>query len=307
VGFAWYCGIVIALWPLAYPLAFLVPGLVLWIYSMEGFRRAAIFAALCGAMLAGLYWFFIRPNVEPGLWEYWGRAERSSGTWLWMGAVAILTGRAVLRRKYFELACLLPCVLLIGAEFSGWYPASPRMRLFIRPCFILAAAMLLEEIASWKWLGWPAVLIAVMTVVTHRSLPFEDYPAAVSYLREHVDPHDVLLVHSDARQGLLLYSAMSGWNPPVIYANTGWPCCARGRKPVRSTEAAVRADLAALLPADFKNRVWLFYAHRPLHWDYLGLNEGELWRKIVWDRGCPPVGYVALPNLVISPMQCGTQ
>ena len=309
LGFAWYCLIVTGLLPLAYPLAFLLPGLVLFVYASDGVRRAGMLAASSGGMLGALYFFFIRPNVEPSLWTYWGGSftdAYTSGVWLWIAATVFLTRRAVLRKKYIELACLLPCLLLLGAELTGWYPASPRTRLFVRPCFLLAAAMFLEEFVTWKWIAPVAALgLAIGTVATHRSEVFEDYPAAVSYLREHVAANDLLLVHPDARQGLELYSAMGGWNPPARYATTGWPCCPRGRTALKSTEAAVRADLAALIPSDFRGRVWLFYANRPLHWEYIGLNEGELWRKITWDRGCPPLEYVALPNLVISPMQCG--
>ncbi len=308
LGFAWYCVIVTALLPLAYPLAFLLPGLVLFVYVNDGVRRAGMIAASSGAMLGALHFFFIRPNVEASLWTYWRGSFTEAytpGVWLWVAATVFLSGRAAMRKNYVALACLLPCLLLIGAELSGWYPASPRTRLFVRPGFILAVAMLLEEFAAWKWIApVAAVGLAITTVATHRSLPLEDYPAAVSYLREHVAPNDLLLVHPDARQGLELYSAMADWKPPARYGSTGWPCCPRGRTPVRSTEVAVRSDLAALVPNDFQGRVWLFYANRPLHWDYIGLNEGELWRKVLWDRGCPPGEYIALPNLVISPMQC---
>lgn len=305
VGFARYCALVTGMIALAYPLAFLLPGLVLWIGTMEGPRRAAVLTASCATMLAGLYWFFIRPNVEPSLWQYWGGASYGPGMWLWTAAVVLLSIRAAARKQTFELVCLLPCLLLIAAEFTGWYPATPRMRLFIRPCFILAAAAFLRDWALPAAVPRvAAVALAIFAFVNHRSEPFEDYPAAISYLREHVQPNDLLLVHPDARQGLQLYAAIAHWDPPARYASTGWPCCLRGRTPARSTEAAVRADLARLIPADFRGRVWLFYANRPLHWDYIGLNEGELWRKITWDNGCPPAEYVALPNLVISPMQC---
>jgi len=305
LGFVLYFSLVAGLLALAYPLAFLVPGLVLFVYATDGTRRAATLATGCAAMLAALYWFFIRPNVAPSLWDYWGQASYGPGMWLWTAAVSLLTTRAALRRNYIELACLLPCMLLIAAELSDWYPASPRMRLFIRPCFILAVAMLLEEFVKWKWLApIAAVGLAITTAATHRSEPLEDYAAAVSYLREHVALSDLLVVHPDARQGLQLYAAIAGWDPPVLYANTGWPCCARGRTPVKSSEAVVRANLATLIPETFHRRVWLFYANRPLHWDYIGRNEGELWRKLLWDRGCPPAEYIALPNLVISPMQC---
>jgi hypothetical protein len=36
----------------------------------------------------------------------------------------------------------------------------------------------------------------------------------------------------------------------------------------------------------------------------VGLNEGDLWRKRVWEKGCPPGPYVAFKNLAVSPMEC---
>ncbi|MEO5925311.1 MAG: hypothetical protein ABIR70_15930 [Bryobacteraceae bacterium] len=307
LGFVWYCAIITGLLPLAYPLAFLLPGLIWFVWREDGVRRAVILATSAGAMLTGLYFFFIQPNVEPSLWSYWSGSfdeAYTPGVWLWIAASAFLTIRAALQKKWVAFACALPCLLLVAAELLGWYPASPRTRLFVRPCFILAAAMFLEEFRDWKWLpSAVAIALTVFAVSTYRSEPFEDYPAAVAYLRAHVAPGDLLLVHPDARQGLLLYAP----DLPARYGNTGWPCCARGRVPVKSTEAAVQNDLARLVPPEFRGRVWLFYANRPLHWEYLGLNEGELWRKLLWDRGCPPEEYVALPNIAISPMQCGAR
>jgi hypothetical protein len=52
--------------------------------------------------------------------------------------------------------------------------------------------------------------------------------------------------------------------------------------------------------------VWLVYSNRALHWRYLGLDEGHLWRHVPWERGCPPAGYVDLTNVVISPADCNS-
>jgi hypothetical protein len=310
VGFTWFAAIVIGLLPLAYPLAFLIPGLVWFVWKEDGWRRAGSLAVGAAVMLAGLYVSFIRPNVEPSLWSYWGGGFADAytlGVWGWVAASVVMVLWAVWKKDWIVLACALPCLLLVGAELSGWYPASPRMRLFVRPCFVVGVALVVERLSAPLWSRFIASVIAVAVVVVavvgFRAEPFEDYPAAVAYLRAHVGPGDILLVHPDARQGLLLY----GPDLPAHYANTGWPCCARGRAPVKSSEAAVRADLDTLIPADYRGRVWLFYGNRPLHWQYLGLNEGELWRKTLWDRGCPPGEYADLPNLVISPMQCGLQ
>jgi hypothetical protein len=59
-----------------------------------------------------------------------------------------------------------------------------------------------------------------------------------------------------------------------------------------------------MIPAGFTGRVWLVFANRDLHWQYIGLDEGKLWRNTVWERGCPPGPYMDFGNLVLSPMEC---
>ncbi|MEO8099424.1 MAG: hypothetical protein ABI811_17105 [Acidobacteriota bacterium] len=313
---------------LSYSSIFLLPGVLLAVYRTEGKRHTLTLAAGSGIAFALLYFLFIQPNVEPSLWQYWrgGFSEAyTPGVWVWIGGTAALTlyalrspatGRQHLLRQHLLLACLLPGILLVIAELTGWYPASPRTRLFIRPCFILAVAMVLEDFAgrAWRWAPVAAnlaALIVVMFALPIRLLPLEDYPPAIAYLREHVGPNDLLLVHPDALEGFRLYSAMAHWDPPMHAGSTGWPCCPRGSSTHPdfgpSSEARVDADLARKISPDFSGRVWLFYANRPLHWKYIGLDEGDLWRRRVWDRGCPPVEYIALPNLVIAPMQCGAK
>ncbi len=296
---------------LAYPLAFLLPGLALLVWHREGLRKAAVFAGVCGAVLTGLYVGFIHPNVEPNLWSYWGASFADAyepSVWIWIAASVALTAYAAWERNYLLLACALPCVLLVLTEAARWYPASPRMRLFARPCFLVAVAMFAEDHLSRRWLGWAsaaaAIAMAVGGVVTYSAIPLEDYPKAIARLLQRVQPEDIVLVHADARQGFVLYAAMEKWDRRVRFGETGWPCCARGRGIPTSSESSVRKDLERLLPQDFRGRVWLVYANRPLHWKFLGLDEGDLWRRQVWDRGCPPVDYEDVGNLVISPMNC---
>jgi len=135
----------------------------------------------------------------------------------------------------------------------------------------------------------------------------EDLHGAFRYLKQHVGPQDLVLVHAAAREGFLLYAAMDGWQgPDPVFGSTGWPCCARNRdaRPRISTEQATFQGLNRMIPADFRGRIWLYFPTRPSHWDYAGLNEGELWRKYTWEKGCPPEPYIALKNLALSPMNC---
>jgi len=294
------------LMPLAYPLAFLIPGLVFYVWVRDGRRPAQTIAAVSAAMLAVLYIFFIQPNTSPSLWRYWSTSDATS----WPLAVSAIAFCAwALRKKDgFLLACALPALLLSIAQFLHWYPASPRTSLFIRPCLILSAVVVLRNVPI-RFAAVPAVAWALFTAATYKPEPFEDYPAAIAYLREHVKPGDMLLVHADAREGFRFYAPdmAPDMMPRATFGSTGWPCCTRSwnAAPGSSKESYVRADLDRLVPRDFHGTVWLFYANRPLHWKYIGLDEGDLWRRYLWDRGCPPGKYVDLPNLVISPAQCG--
>ncbi len=255
--------------PLAYPLAFVAPGIVLAVYKVDGWRRASVLAISFLAMLTALYLYFIRPNVSPELWRYWGGGftdAYSAGVWLLTAAGIVFSIRAVRNRDYAQLVCLLPCLLLIFAERMGLYPASARTRLFIRPCVLLAGPMLAEEfIQRWRWKWLQPVISTSMAIATiiwafsagskYRSQPLEDYASTVAYLREHLKPQDLLLVHPDAREGLRLYTAMASWEPPAIYGNTGWPCCPRNHAtfpsdglPNSETIAEVKSDLARMIP-----------------------------------------------------------
>jgi hypothetical protein len=65
-------------------------------------------------------------------------------------------------------------------------------------------------------------------------------------------------------------------------------------------------DLDSKIPPGYAGRVWLLYTTRPTHWSYTGLDEGDLWRKHLWERGCPPGPYLRFANLALSPMNCHT-
>ncbi len=190
------------------------------------------------------------------------------------------------------------------------------MRLWVLPCFVL---MLLMEVESL--LRARAVIAAVATALVvlygirgeaaqQRYGTEEDLHGAFRYLKQHVAEQDLVLVHAAVREGFLLYAAMDGWQGPApIFGSTGWPCCARNRDaaPRRSTEQSTVRDLDRMIPKNFRGRIWLYYPTRPSHWDYTGLDEGGLWRKHTWEKGCTPGPYIALKNLTLNPMYCAGQ
>ncbi len=367
--FGWLVAITAIALPLAYSSIFLLPGLVCAVYLAERNRRAvagaaarvACFGGIVAAILAALYLVFIRPNYSPILREFWAiNARADSGGVSALAAVALcaeLAGRASwrirasadprasiefnrepelirdperIREPIYELMCALPCLLLAASAVLGWYPSSPRTRLFALPCFLLLLGMLAQELLdrlprrAWRTVAAAAWLIAIaLPVLTvwrqvrdRRNLPEEDMAAALTYLRQHGTPDDLVMVHASVKEDFklyegILYSQASGgraWTRPPIFGDTGWPCCVRGHLdgPHASSSAAVYADLDAKFPRDYRGRIWLLYSTRPTQWDYTGLDEGNLWRMHIWDRGCPPEQYYAAPNIAVSPMYCAT-
>jgi len=213
---------------------------------------------------------------------------------------------------------VLPCLLLAASGTLGLYPVSHRTRLFVLPCFALVVMMTVEDLLRRRWnrgfevlaLGLAlgvAAQAAFSQVIERRDVPEEDFAAAVRFLEPRVGPTDLMLVHACCKEGFLLYSAMDGWKPRnVLFGDTGWPCCARGKdaRPGTSSGASVTADLDAKIPHGYSGRVWLLFTTRPTQWSYVGLEEGELWRKHLWERGCPPGPYLRFENLAVSPMDC---
>lgn len=328
--YLWLLAAATLLLPLSYPLAFLLPGVVLavWFSGPDGNTRAAALAGVSAAMLAVLYTVFIRHNVDPTLWTFWSNdpdPRYGGGT----AVISIVTAMAVYAgwrmtkgmtwREWTLAICLLPCALLLLAEVSGWYPASPRTRLFLRPCFLLALALIADDLLVWVADRWRqaqvAVTLAAVVVMgwglrkhftEGRGRPTEDYIAAIHFLHRNVAPGEVLLVHPAAREGYRLYTELENWRPPVIYGNTGWPCCAREHAagPRSSSEEAVKQDMDTKIPGGKPLRIWLLYPSRGTHWEYTGLNEGDLWRRLLTERGCQP-GKSADPlNLVLLEMEC---
>jgi hypothetical protein len=231
---------------------------------------------------------------------------------------AVVGIRALSRpRDWIAIILLSPCVLLFASELLGWYPASPRTHLFVRPCFILLLVMNLEDLVRLTRWKLDAVVVVAAAIVVFlgvrkqfhegRFQPEENMAGAVRYLHKNVGPSDLVLVHASLREGFLLYGGMQGWiAPPVVYGNTGWPCCPRGQPsgPVTATPDKVLRDVDAKIPRDFHGRIWLFYTDRPLHWDYVRAYDPKIWQDYFWSRNCRAELYIRFANLGLVPMMC---
>jgi hypothetical protein len=312
-------GVVVAAMTLSYPTVFLLPGVVIAVaFGNRG--RAALLAGGSAVVLAALYWWLIGPNYTAALRAYWMGAP---GVWLAPSMIAVVgvciafAVRIAWTRNVVGLILLTPCVLLFASELLGWYPASPRTQMFVRPCFILLLVMVLQDLASrTKW-KWDAVVVLAAAVVIFlgvrkqfhegRFQPEEDMAGAVRYLRMNVAPSDLVLVHASLREGFQLYTSIQTWTgQPAIYGDTEWPCCPRGKLagPNVSTPEDVLHDVDSKVPHDFHGRIWLFYTDRPLHWDYVHVYDPKLWQNYFWSRGCTPGPYIRFANLGLVPMNC---
>ena len=314
--------------PMAWSTVFLIPGVAIAVWTHGGFRRACTLVLISIGVLAVLYVAFIRPNISPEFRAYWTATAQNLSPGLLAGLIfciaAALRAAFTLRRQpdlrtWIQIVALLPCFLLAAVGMFHLYPANPRTRLFVLPCFLLVVAINSEDLVrqwSRRFVGaaiW-LIIIAVGSqavwkqIAEHQNRPQEDFAGAVQLLRQHVAPADLLLVHPSVIEGFKLYTAMEGWHDhPAIYGDTGWPCCARGKiaTPGSSTVRALSDDLDRKVPRGYTGRIWLFYSARHTHWTYVGLDEGELWREHLWARGCPPTGpYLQLQNIAISAMDC---
>jgi hypothetical protein len=269
-------------------------------------------------MLAALYMTFIRQNVASHLHAYWSSDSEngfSQGTLIALGlglaaagwSLAVAKGRLGVR-EWTQVVGLLPCVLLAITAAFGWYPLGYRTRLFAIPGFILVAAVTAEDLCTRFSANRRALnaAIAVATAATvwlgiraqiraDPNLPKEDVEGAVRFLQRTVPSDDRLLIHPSVGESFRLYADTYKWaNPPVIYGDTGWPCCPRDKdaRELSSNTESVIKDMRRMVPTGYSGRIWLLYTIRPTHWDWVGLDESRVWRSYLASRGC----LVSRPN-----------
>jgi 4-amino-4-deoxy-L-arabinose transferase-like glycosyltransferase len=326
----WLLAAVCVALPLAYPVAFFLPGLVLAVYFTPAGgsppARAAILAAAAGAIVLAEYFYLALPNISPVLREFWANdADSRVSRW---ALTSVLSGAVLLgarpafalfrsepeysRHSRTQIVCIIPCILFAISGFLKWYPVSHRTRLFLLPCFLLVLGInsewLLRRGIARRSMDFALVglicLIAGLGIRREfrgdRQLPEEDVEAAVLFLRGHVAPSDLLAVHASCREGFKLYAAMYTWKPPhVIFGDTGGPCCSREQPALDA-----QMDLDAKVPHDLPGRVWLFYTTRAKHWSYAGLDESKVWNQYFAKRGCSPQASFPFRNLGVNLFGC---
>ena len=185
----------------SYPTAFLLTGVVAALYFSHP-RRAIILSGAAAATLLFLWAVLIRYNTAPELQAFWKTDADALFTPGLIGAVVLVliltvrllaTRTSMTPRRWLQLVCAIPCLLLANASVSGWYPASQRMRLWVLPCFVLLCLLAAEDVfRNWRPQSWGrltlvvALLFAAVNISSQirdrRDLPEEDYASAFQTL-----------------------------------------------------------------------------------------------------------------------------
>ena len=71
-----------------------------------------------------------------------------------------------------------------------------------------------------------------------------------------------------------------------------------------STEAAVRHDFDSGFPANLDSKIWLPDTTRRIHWEFVSLDESEITKRILIERGCLQTPTPGFHSIGISSFNC---
>ncbi len=239
-----------------------------------------------------------------------------SGVWgLAVGFGRWLKGRPRLAR--LQILFGGPCLAFAVANALGVYPLSARTALFALPCFALLAVVNLRVAALTALRGRRAIveraaLAAAAAVLlmgaernTLRLVPEEDAEGAIAHLRRNVEAGDLVWVHASCAETFRFYGGgIEGGGVKVKHGGTGWACCPRGlpSSKGRSTEAAVRAEVAAAAP--FPKAVWVLSTERGSHWEFVGLDEPQAMKAALGEAGCRERATSRFEGMSVARFEC---
>jgi len=242
--------------------------------------------------------------------------------------VVIARFRNSSRHAHILLFCGLPVLTLVMFNLLHLYPVGTRrMMLFLLPCVAIGVTLLVESI--WEGILAPMLrtqaqgvvraAIAVFSLVSVTAgatmmdqwRPFqeeeEDVPSALRYLRENVNDGDLIYVHASLVESAKLDLKLLKWSKaPVLYGNTGWPCCIReeGRGTDRA-EGEVQREMRELWSKGQGRTLWLLFTERSDHWREIDRNDPELMVNGLRQLGCLYKGPVMFSLVIVHQVACG--
>ena len=282
---------------------------------------------------AGLaLYFFIGSETKTSLM---GALASSSGA---VQAVALVLSTAALgglavrfrhssRHRRVALLCGLPVLTLAALNLVHQYPVGTRrVMLFLLPCVALGVTLVLESVwvamlapvfdSKTRFVAAALGVVSVAAVLgasakADRWRPYpeedEDCEAALRYLRSAVQPGDLVYIHASLEESAKLYVRLLNWkNPPIVYGNTGWPCCIRDQQAatVTSGKAGLQRELLELRAQAGGRTLWLLFTGRLAHWQQIQRNDPELLVNGLRDRGCAYQRRVLFPEVALHQMSC---
>lgn len=217
----------------------------------------------------------------------------------------------------------IPVLTLLVLNALGLYPFyQENLGVFLFPCLgvmsilgAIAIAELASRIGGKKIvleLAPVAVCVAAFLIALRSDLlkppkfSSEDPASAVRFLQSSVHPGDLVYVHASAEEQIKLYMSLFGVHDlPVVFGDTGWPCCTRHHQfeAGGGKDDYVLADFQKQLGAIRARRLLLVFADRPANWEWIKRDE----RQIILlheEQMCQRVDTHKAAEIVIDDLRC---
>lgn len=250
--------------------------------------------------------------------------------WLYVAPVLIILGCGILalllrlHNTSFRIFAYITIGLAIVADGFGFYPFVGRTGLYTLPLsvFLLAdgvqsfwlLVMRRLPIQNHRLLLQATCLLCSLALGLSFKYPpagqgtfyFEDYQAAVKYLKGNSGSIDLVFVHGAAAEAYRFYSHQLQWAPYRAYiADSGWPCCARNRDTTSGGNAAkLKSDLEVKLPWPLHGRLWRLYTDRLSHYQYQHFDERPTADDFLKSKGCREARRQTFVQVGLSAWDC---
>lgn len=246
-------------------------------------------------------------------------------------AMLCLATAAVLQqtdRMYLAAFCLVPLFTLLTLNVARMYPVSRlNLALCILPSGAIGLALGVEAVwesfvrlslsaSSRKVLRGVAAVLGLVFVSIPATMPQlwldyqrEDAEGAIRHLKSNAVSDDLIYVHASAAETSRLYFRMLGWDAaPLVYGQTGSPCCGRKSQPddVLPSELQYHGDFDDVIRGARFRRLWLVFTGRREHWAYLKRDESEILTKRLYRLGCSNKSTTRLTNQVVYEFECNS-
>jgi hypothetical protein len=290
------------------------PELVAYWYTQEAFPQRG----------SGMIWFYITA-FRRAFWMFYERAAiaRSLGALAVCGVISLLYSAKTARSRVLLGLAGIPVFTLLVLNLLGLYPFyQENLDIFLFPCLavmsivgMVAIAELVTRIGGERILlrsAPVAFCIAAFLLALRADLleppksSSEDPASAVRFLQNTVRAGDLVYVHASAEEQIKLYMRLFGVHGlPVVFGNTGWPCCTRHHQfetgPVK--DEYVLADLQNHLGTTQPRRLFLVFADRASQWEWVGRNERQIILRHE-EQMCQHVDTQRAAKIVVDDFRC---